>query len=100
MTTYVKYLTLKIVMENPFDHLILDFGKNISPFILLKTLVLISYKLIRHQTKFYNRINKIVLTNTNIVNLLGPFFDEESDRNILSLFLSIWNIIYYNLCLE
>ena len=48
MTTYVKYLTSKMVMENPFDHLIFDFGKNISPFILPKTLVLISYKLIRH----------------------------------------------------
>ena len=48
MTTYVKYLTLKMVMENPFDHLIFDFGMNISPFILPKTLVLISYKLIRH----------------------------------------------------
>ena len=27
MTTYMKYLTSKIVMENPFDHLIFDFEK-------------------------------------------------------------------------
>ena len=80
-------------MENIFDHSNFDFGKKEYQHIYL------GEKIDSCQTQANCKLIKLFLQIQTVM-LLGPVFDEENDRIILSLFLSIQNIIDYKFGLE